>query len=140
MSSIGELSQGTEVKIETIRYYEKIGLIPAPSRTSGGHRIYNTHHKERLLFVRRSRELGFSLEEVRELISLSENQENSCGDALSLVTRHLESVDEKLRQLQLIQQSLELMAKDCQSCCPGARAPDCTIIEALSDCGPASVP
>lgn len=82
--------------------------------------------------MRQARHLGFSLEEVRELIGLSENSDRSCSEALILVQRHLASVEEKLTQLQTIQDALLRMAETCQTCCPGAKAPDCTIVEALA--------
>lgn len=132
MWGIGALSKQTACNIETIRYYEKIGLLPAASRSNGGHRVYHEIHRDRLLFIRQGRELGFSLDDVRELISLSGDRQRSCGEALTLVRRHLEVVEAKLSQLQVIRGALVAMADSCQTCCPGARAPDCTIVEALA--------
>ncbi|MFV7430149.1 MerR family transcriptional regulator [Pseudomonas shirazica] len=132
MWGIGALSKETACNIETIRYYEKIGLLPVASRSNGGHRVYNETHRDRLLFIRQGRGLGFSLEDVRELISLSGDHQRSCSEALALVRQHLQTVEAKLAKLQAIQGALVEMADSCQTCCPGAKAPDCTIVEALA--------
>lgn len=132
MWSIGPLSEATGCNIETIRYYEKIELLPEPPRTNGGHRLYKPVHKERILFIRRARDLGFSIEEVRELIALSDNESRSCGEALEMVQCHLDSVREKQARLQLAESALVKMAESCRSCCSGAMAPDCTIVKALA--------
>lgn len=133
MFGIGELSRITGCPIETIRYYEKLQLLHKPQRTDGGHRLYNNAHQNRLGFILKARELGFTLEKTRELLSLSENNERSCSEALILVENNLIAVNEKLAELERIKNSLLTMAKNCQSCCPGAKAPDCTIVDALSN-------
>lgn len=133
MLGIGELSRTTGCNIETIRYYERMGLLHKPLRTEGGHRLYNTTNQQRLLFILKARRLGFSLERTREMLSLAENRERSCADALALVNSNLCEVKEKIAELQRIQQALAQMASDCQCCCPGARAPECTIVDALSN-------
>ncbi len=132
MLGIGELSRTTGCNIETIRYYERLGLLHKPPRTEGGHRLYNGVNQQRLLFIMKTRRLGFSLEQTREMLSLSENTERSCADALALVNNNLCDVKEKIAELQRIQKALEQMANDCQCCCPSARAPECTIVDALS--------
>lgn len=132
MFGIGELSRTTGCPIETIRYYEKLELLPVPLRTGGGHRLYNLNHQKRLGFILKARGLGFTLEKTRELLSLSENNERSCSEALVLVENNLIAVNEKLAELERIRHSLVTMAKSCQSCCPGAKAPECTIVDALS--------
>lgn len=132
MFGIGVLSRATECNIETIRYYERIGLLEKPNRSEGGHRLYNAAHQQRLLFILKTRRLGFSLERTREMLSLAENMERSCADALALVNSNLYEVKEKIAELQRIQHALEQMANDCQCCCPGARAPECTIVDVLS--------
>lgn len=131
MTGIGALSRATGCHIETIRYYEKMGLLPEPQRTEGGHRLYTKKHEKRLGFILKSRALGFSLDNISELLSLSENSERSCAEALELVQVNLTRVNEKLDELQRIRESLISMAQSCQSCCPGTRAPDCTIVDAL---------
>lgn len=133
MLGIGELSRTTGCNIETIRYYERLGLLHKPLRTEGGHRIYNSANQRRLLFILKTRRLGFSLERTREMLSLAENTERSCADALALVNSNLCDVKEKIAELQRIQHALEQMANDCQCCCPGARAPECTIVDVLSN-------
>lgn len=138
MFGIGELSRVTGCPIETIRYYEKSSLLNKPPRSGGGHRLYNLNHQKRLQFILKARGLGFSLDKTRELLSLSENTERSCSEALSLVETNLTAVNEKLAELQAIKNSLLSMATSCQSCCPGAKAPDCTIVDALFSSSPSS--
>ena len=77
--TIGALSEHTDVNIETIRYYERIGILPSPPRSIGGHRLYANEHAERLVFIRRSRQLGFSLDQVRELLGLRTGRRMSCA-------------------------------------------------------------
>lgn len=132
MFGIGVLSRETGCHIETIRYYEKLGLLHEPQRSSGGHRLYNSAHQKRLGFILKARSLGFNLDKTRELLSLSENTERSCSEALSLVETNLLTVNEKMAELQRIKDSLLVMAKSCQTCCPSAKAPDCTIVDSLS--------
>jgi len=132
MLGIGDLSRLTGCPIETIRYYEKLGLLHEPQRSEGGHRLYNAANQSRLGFILKARGLGFSLEKTRELLSLSENAARSCNDALALVETHLLGVNQKMAELQLIKDGLLTLSRDCQACCPGAKAPDCTIVDALS--------
>jgi len=130
--SIGALSTATGCNIETIRYYEKIGLLSKPLRSTGGHRLYTPIHRNRLLFILNGRELGFTLDQVRELIDLSDSPDRSCADAREVAERHLALVNAKLTQLRLIKGALTQMASECLSCCPTSKAPDCTIIAALA--------
>lgn len=132
MFGIGELSRLTGCPIETIRYYEKQQLLQEPPRTDGGHRLYNGNHQKRLNFILKARGLGFTLDKTRELLSLSENNQRSCSEALVLVENNLIEVNEKLAELQRIKDSLTTMAASCQTCCPGTKAPDCTIVDALT--------
>ncbi len=140
MFGIGELSRATGCPIETIRYYEKLSLLNTPPRTGGGHRLYNESHQKRLGFILKARGLGFNLEKTRELLSLAENNERSCSEALQLVENNLASVNEKLAELQTIKDSLLVMAKNCQCGCPSAKAPNCTIVDALFSTSPTSSP
>ncbi len=89
--TIGQLGRTTDTKIETIRYYEKIGLLPAPRRTAGNYRSYTVEHLQRLGFIRRARELGFTIEDVRELLKLAGHGEKPCEEVDQLVARHLET-------------------------------------------------
>lgn len=131
MFGIGDLSRATGCPIETIRYYEKVSLLNTPPRTGGGHRLYNESHQKRLGFILKARGLGFNVEKTRELLSLAENNERSCSEALQLVETNIATVNQKLAELQAIKESLWVMAKSCQCCCPSAKAPDCTIVDAL---------
>lgn len=126
---IGELSRATGTNIETIRYYERIGLLPAPDRTAANYRSYGDTHRSRLSFVRHSRDLGFTIEEIRSLLDLSDDPGRDCGDADRIATRHLEQVEEKIAQLTLLRDELTRIVGRCR----GGLAGDCRVIEALGD-------
>jgi len=126
--SIGELAQATGTKVETIRYYERIGLLQSPARTGGNYRAYARSHLERLSFVRRGRDLGFSLDEVRELLRLSDDREQSCADVDRIARLHLTEVERKLSDLKALRAELRQMVDQCQH---GTIA-ECRIIEALA--------
>ena len=125
--TIGEVSRLTQVKVETIRYYEKIGIMPNPPRSSGGYRMYSTTHLERLSFVRRSRELGFSQPEVRRLLKLVDEHNYTCGEVQSLTLHQLENVRAKIADLRKLEKTLAAMAAECE----GGTIPECPVIEAL---------
>ncbi|MBA3519433.1 MAG: helix-turn-helix domain-containing protein [Rhizobiales bacterium] len=125
--SIGELSQRTGVNIETIRYYEKIRLLPPPPRTGGGHRVYPDAHLRRLVFIRRSRELGFTLDEIRNLLGLVEGG-GACGEVRDAALAHLKNVRRKITDLRRMERTLAETAAQCE----GGRAPECPIIDVLS--------
>ena len=124
---IGELSEQTGVNIETIRYYERIKIIPAPPRTAGGRRVYDSNHLRILAFVRRARELGFSLEEVRALIRLGGPANASCRQVRDIATHHLEDIRTKIADLRKLER---LLAKTVARC-TGTTAPDCPILDIL---------
>lgn len=124
---IGALAQRTGVNIETIRYYEKIGLLPTPPRTEGGHRLYSGPHLNRLVFIRRSRELGFTLEEVRNLLGLVEGG-HTCGDVQAAALAHVDNIRRKIADLRRMERTLAETAARCK----GGTAPNCPIIEVLS--------
>jgi DNA-binding transcriptional MerR regulator len=126
--TIGQLGRATDTKIETIRYYEKIGLLPAPRRTAGNYRSYAVEHLQRLGFIRRSRELGFSIEEVRELLKLAAHGESPCGEVDQLVARHLETTERKIEALRRLRREL----RDTLASCKGGRVTECRVIQALS--------
>ncbi|MHA4835707.1 MerR family transcriptional regulator [Sphingopyxis sp. MSC1_008] len=126
---IGELSRATGTNIETIRYYERIGLLPAPGRTAANYRSYGDAHRSRLSFVRHSRDLGFTIEEIRSLLDLSDDPTRECDEADRIATRHLEQVEEKIAQLSLLRDELARIIGRCR----GGIAADCRVIEALSD-------
>ena len=125
--SIGRLSKHTGCNVETIRYYEKIGLLAAPPRTAGGHRIYGGEHARRLGFIRRSRELGFSLDEIRALLGLADGGDYNCGKVKEITVHHLQSVKDKIRDLRKLERTLTTISNECE----GGIAPHCPIIEAL---------
>lgn len=125
--TIGTLSAETGVNIETIRYYERIGLLPRPSRSGGGRRLYARADAQRLSFVRRCRELGFSLDDIRSLLALSAAHGASDADVKALTLRHLGDVRQKLADLKALETSLKSLA---QSCRPGTQA-TCPILAAL---------
>lgn len=131
MSGVGALSKSTGCHIETIRYYEKIGLLPPALRSTGRHRIYTEKHRSRLVLIRQNRELGFSLDDIRELIALAADADRPCADALSVVKKHLAEVESKVAKLQQIRIELLSMASTCESTCLGSKTPDCTIVESL---------
>lgn len=124
---IGELSQNTGVHIETVRYYEKIGLLPRPPRTGGGHRIYSIPHLKRLVFIRRSRELGFTLDEIRNLLGMVEGG-YTCGEVREAALAHLKTIRRKIADLRRMERTLA----DTAARCEGGTAPDCPIIDVLS--------
>jgi Cu(I)-responsive transcriptional regulator len=126
---IGELSRATGTNIETIRYYERIGLLPAPDRTAANYRSYGAGHRSRLSFVRHSRELGFTIEEIRSLLDLSDDPARDCGEADRIATAHLSKVEAKIAQLTALRDELTRIVGRCR----GGAAADCRVIEALGD-------
>lgn len=125
---IGALSAATGVNIETIRYYEKIGLMPAPPRTEGRQRVYDASHLKRLTFIRRGRELGFSLDQVRELLGLVRGHDLTCANVKTMTDAHVADIRRKVRDLKKLERVLgELAAK-----CTSDDVPDCPILDALS--------
>jgi len=129
--AIGEVSRLANVNIETIRYYERIAILPKPSRTSGGNRQYNHEQVKRLFFVRKSRELGFSLDEIRALLEMVDRRDFTCGEVHEMTVQHLSTVKQKLADLALLQQSLEKMASECSK----GDVPECPIIDTLFEFG-----
>ena len=125
--SIGDLSRLTQCNIETIRYYERIGILNKPRRTDGGRRIYNQNEMKRLLFVRRSRQLGFKLNEVRELLHLVDGEQYTCAEVERITIDHADEVRKKIKDLKKIEQVLRSMAAKCK----GKNIPDCPVIDVL---------
>jgi len=126
---ISQLSKQANCKIETIRYYEKIGLLPAPLRSDNGYRIYEDSHVRRLLFIRRSRKLGFSIEEIRALLGLVDGASYSCKDIKSIADEHINDIKQKIKDLKKLEKTLSSIAAQCS----GDATPDCPIIESLFD-------
>ncbi len=125
--TIGSLSRDTGCNIETIRYYERIGLMPKPPRSKGGHRLYEKDHLKRLSFIRRSRDLGFALEEVRGLLRMIDGYDYTCDEVKVLTLDHLQEVQQKIADLRRLERVLKTMAAECE----GGNVPDCPIIDAL---------
>jgi MerR family mercuric resistance operon transcriptional regulator len=125
---IGQLAERTGVNIETIRYYERVSLLPSPPRTKGRHRIYDEHHLQRLSFIRRSRELGFPLDDIRTLLALVDDGHLDCCAAKEIALGHLADVRGKILSLRRLERALKNMTDACR---PGNQS-SCPIIEALS--------
>ncbi len=126
--SIGELARATATKVETVRYYERIGLLPAPARTCGNYRSYDRAHLDRLSFIRRSRDLGFSIDGVRGLLKLSDDRDQSCAEVDGIARAHLAEVDRKITDLTALRQELNGIIGQCGN----GTVAECRIIEALS--------
>ncbi|GEC15437.1 MerR family transcriptional regulator [Nitrobacter winogradskyi] len=126
--SIGELSRQTGVKVPTIRYYEQVGLLPAPVRTEGKQRRYGPGDIMRLNFIKHGRELGFEVNDIRELLALSAQPERPCENADRITRRHLTAVDQRIAQLAALQAELTRMLGSCSGGCVA----DCQILESLS--------
>lgn len=125
--TIGQLAKTTDTKTETIRFYEKIGILAAPSRTTGNYRSYGEDHMRRLTFIRRARNLGFPLKTVRLLLSLVDQPEQPCAVVDAIVVEQRHEVERKIADLQGLRQELERLAEQCR----GGRVSDCRIIDAL---------
>ena len=126
--TIGALSELTGVNIETIRYYEKIGLLPPPRRSQGRHRLYDRDLTQRLQFVRRSRELGFSIEEIRALLRLVDQGGLGCSEAKGITEHHLADIRGKISDLKKLERVLGGLAKACDA----NQLPKCPLLEVLS--------
>jgi Cu(I)-responsive transcriptional regulator len=130
--NIGELARAADTKAETIRYYERIGLFAAPPRTAGNYRDYATAHVSRLTFIRRARDLGFSIEQIRTLLDMADQKEQSC-EAVDIVAReHLADVKRKLADLSALRRELEAMIGQCRH----GTVAECRILEALAPNSP----
>jgi MerR family mercuric resistance operon transcriptional regulator len=125
--TIGKLSQLTGVNIETIRYYEKIKVVPAPLRTETGRRVYGPMERRILAFVRRSRELGFSLNEVRALLRIGGPEKASCREVREIAAHHLDAIRAKISDLRKLER---LLAKTVAQC-TGTTAPECPVLDIL---------
>ncbi len=125
--SIGELSRLTSVHIETIRYYERVKMLPAPPRTEGGRRVYGQSHRRTLGFIRRARDLGFSLDEIRALLDLGASGRASCAEVREIASLHLASVRAKLADLA----RLESVLSETVAQCSGDLTPKCPVLDIL---------
>ncbi len=129
--TIGVLASETRCSVPTIRYYEEIGLLPEADRRPGGHRIYREADQRRLMFIRRCRDFGFSIEQIRELLALA-GSDRDCTAARDLAQDHLAEVRRKLKELRALERSLKQFVKDCNTRCLGGPAGACVILEDLA--------
>lgn len=127
--AIGEAARVSGVKVPTIRYYEQIGLLPAPARTESQRRLYGGKDLHRLAFIRHARELGFEVEAIRTLLSLQDNPNQSCGAADALARAHLAEVEHRLAKLEALRAELQRMLAEC-AC---GRVSECRVIETLAN-------
>jgi len=127
--TIGDLAKATGTKVVTVRYYERIGLLPPPARTAGNYRAYEPLHLERLRFIRRCRDLGFTLDQVRELLRLSSDEGKACQEVDRIAAAHLAETEEKIADLTRLATRLRGIISRCEG---GGVIADCRIIEALS--------
>lgn len=130
--TIGRLAAVTRCSVPTIRYYEEIGLLPKASRRASGHRVYSAGDLRRLTFIRRCREFGFPIEQVRSLVGLVSDGEKDCTAARDLAQIHLDDVREKLKEMRALEKTLKALVVDCNEACVGGPAGQCVILEDLA--------
>ncbi|MEP1217032.1 MAG: Cd(II)/Pb(II)-responsive transcriptional regulator [Marinobacter sp.] len=126
---IGEISKATGVPVETIRYYEKIGLVPEPKREASGYRQYRQTHLDRLLFIKRCRNLDMAQDEIRELLRLADHPDADCSEVDALLARHLRHVRERLKELTSLEDTLEQLQRACSE---GRTVSECGILGGLT--------
>ncbi len=127
--SIGELARRTKVKVPTIRYYEQIGLLPPPPRTEGQQRRYDEGHVARLNFVRHARELGFEVDAIRELLTMSAEPNQSCAEVDEIARRHIAEIDRRIAHLTTLRTELQRTLDECGR----GRVCECRVIETLAN-------
>lgn len=128
---IGQLAQQSGCSIETIRYYEQIGLLPPPSRNASNYRVYGAEHTDRLLFVRHCRSLDMSLDEIRALLDLRAQPRQGCHQVNTLLDRHIEELDQRMAALAQLRERLAMLRRQCNGDHP---VEECAIIQGLSSC------
>lgn len=126
---VGRLAELAGCNVETVRYYEKAGLMPEPPRTEGGHRLYSRGHLKRLYFIRRSRELGFPVEQVRQLLTLVDEPNHTCGEIKAITLLQAREVQRKISDLKRLQTALNDMSMKCGG--GNYTLDNCPIVEAL---------
>lgn len=129
--TIGQLAKAAGVTTPTIRYYEEIGLLPKPGRSAAGQRLYAESELERLTFIRRCRDFGFSIDQVRILAGLSISAEQDCSQVRDMAHAHLGEVRRKLAELRALEASLKAFANQCDTVCAGGPGRDCVVFEDL---------
>lgn len=133
--TIGALARGAGSTVPTIRYYEEIGLLPAAIRRAGGHRVYDNADLRRLTFIRRCRDFGFPIEQIKALVDLVGSPERDCTTARDLARTQLTEVQNKLKELRALEHSLKQFVTDCSDQCAGGPAGSCVILEDLATPG-----
>ncbi len=127
--TIGDLARQTGCKVQTIRYYEEIGLLPTPERSAGNQRLYSQHQADRLAFVRHARDLGFPLAAIRELLTLADHPAQPCESADAIAQTQLQQVENRIARLMSLKTELERMVEQCR----GGNIAHCRVIEVLAD-------
>ncbi|HQS97373.1 MAG: transcriptional regulator [Novosphingobium sp. 17-62-19] len=122
-----QLAGKTGCNLETIRYYEKVGLLPPPPRSTNGYRVYSPELVQRLQFILRARELGYAMEEIRSLLSLTDAGTQTCGEVMMRTQSHLDDVRRRIADLQRIESTLATTLDKCT----GGNVPDCPVLDAL---------
>lgn len=128
-TTIGGLAKASGVKVTTIRYYESIGLIDPPGRSEGGQRLYDHDAANRMSFIRHARDLGFSLEAIRDLIALSSNKDRSCAEIDDIAKHHAADIRHRIKRLKALQRELQRMI----AACAVNRVSDCRVLAVLTD-------
>lgn len=126
--AIGDLARQTGAKVNTIRFYEEIGLLPEALRTASGRRSYDVTDLRRLAFIRHGRQLGFSIPEIRSLLALSDEPDRDCAEAAAIARAHLHDIGTRIARLETLRAALTDVATTCE----GGRAADCRVIEAIA--------
>lgn len=125
--TIGKLAKAADTKVETVRWYEKVGLIDRPGRTDSNYRSYTPRDLARLTFIRRARDLGFSLDQVRALLNLASDPGRDCGSIDALASGHLAAIDRKIADLAALRRELAALLISCR----GGSVAECRILEAF---------
>ncbi len=127
--TIGRMAEAGGYRVQTIRYYEEIGILPKPRRSAGNHRVYSPEHLDRVRFIRHSRALGFSIDQIRELLALSDDPNRPCEEVDAIARFHLEEVERKIARLEGFRLELKRMITNCA----GGKVEQCRVIDTLSD-------
>ena len=127
--TVGKLAKYTGINLETVRYYEKIGLLPVPQRTESGYRVYDDNDVKRILFINRAKELGFTLKEIKELLNLKIESGKKCGDVKNIAVRKIKNVEKKIEDLIRIKSVLEKLVAQCNN--ESITTNECPILEAI---------
>ncbi|NOX37576.1 MAG: heavy metal-responsive transcriptional regulator [Calditrichaeota bacterium] len=131
--TVGELARRAGVHLETIRYYEQVGVMPPPRRTNAGYRVYDQQDLRRLHFIKRAKQLGFTLKEIRDLLDLRMDPDTTCEDVRQRALQKVETIERKIRELVQMKRALEQLAATCTGEGPAGECPFLDALEAVSD-------